>query len=120
MAGRILHSRCGLHALIAGLALRLAEPSTASELIRQALALAGERWYALTLEESVISVTSAPTTTGTAKGNWVFESEQRFAMNPYDHCRHYQPEDLRQRAAAPSADQRRTAAVPARSHRWRA
>ena len=80
MAGRILLAALAC-ALIAGLALRLAEPST--DLIRQAQALAGERWYALTLEEQHLGYLRTHNYRD-GKGNWVFESEQRFAMNPYD------------------------------------
>ena len=80
MAGRILLAAL-VCALIAGLALRLAGPST--ELTRQAHALAGERWYALTLDEQHLGYLRTHNYRD-SDGNWVFESEQRFAMNSSD------------------------------------
>ncbi len=80
MAGRILVATL-ICALIAGLAFQLAGPSTV--LTRQAQALAGERWYALTLDDQHLGYLRTHNYRD-RDGNWVFESEQRFAMNPYD------------------------------------
>lgn len=68
-------------ALLAGLALWLAEP--ASELTRQARALGGERWYALSLDGRHLGYLHTDNYRD-RDGNWVFESEQRFAMNRED------------------------------------
>lgn len=80
MAGRIFIAAL-VCTLMAGLALWLTEPTSA--LTRQASALAGERWYALTLDEQHLGYLRTHNYRDTG-GNWVFESEQRFAMNPYD------------------------------------
>ena len=80
MTGRILVATLAC-VLVAGLALWLEEPATA--LTRQAEALAGERWYALTLEDRHLGYLRTRNYRD-GDGNWVFESEQRFAMNPYD------------------------------------
>ncbi len=80
MVGRIVIAALAC-ALIAGLALWLAEPLT--DLTRQAKALAGERWYALTLEARHLGYLRTHNYRD-RDGNWVFESEQRFAMNPYE------------------------------------
>ena len=80
MTGRILVATLAC-VLVAGLALWLEEPATA--LTRQAEALAGERWYALTLEDRHLGYLRTRNYRD-GDGNWVFESEQRFAMNPHD------------------------------------
>ena len=80
MAGRIFIAAL-LCILVAGLAWWLEQPAT--DLTRRAQALAGERWFALSLEERHLGYLRTHNYTD-ADGNWVFESEQRFAMNPYD------------------------------------
>ena len=80
MAGRLLIASLAC-ILVAGFAWWLTEPAT--DLTRQAHALAGERWYALTLEDRHLGYLRTHNYTDD-DGNWVFESEQRFAMNPYD------------------------------------
>lgn len=80
MAGRIIVAALAC-VFIAGLAVWLEAPS--SDLIRQAKALAGERWYALSLDEQHLGYLHTHNYRD-QNGNWVFESEQRFAMNPYD------------------------------------
>jgi transglutaminase-like putative cysteine protease len=63
------------------LVLLLKEPS--SPTIAVANGLEGERWYNLTLEDRHLGYWH--TTNGRdSAGNWVFESEQRFAMNAPD------------------------------------
>lgn len=49
----------------------------------QAANMAGERWYALSLNERHLGYLRTNNYRD-SEGNWVFESEQRFAMNPYD------------------------------------
>ncbi|TNF88486.1 MAG: hypothetical protein EP301_04820, partial [Gammaproteobacteria bacterium] len=80
MAGRLLIASLACM-LVAGFAWWLTEPVT--DLTRQAQALAGERWYVLTLDERHLGYLRTHNYTD-GNGNWVFESEQRFAMNPYD------------------------------------
>ncbi len=80
MVGRIIVAALAC-AFIAGLAFRLDAPG--SDLTRQAKALAGERWYALTLDERHLGYLRTHNYRDPA-GNWVFESEQRFALSPYD------------------------------------
>lgn len=45
--------------------------------------LSGERWFALSLEARHLGYLRT-TNYRDESGNWVFETEQRFAMNPYD------------------------------------
>jgi len=45
--------------------------------------LSGERWYNLTLDDRHLGYWHTINRRD-SDGNWVFESEQRFAMNPYD------------------------------------
>ena len=49
----------------------------------QAGSMIGERWYALTLEDRHLGYLHTHNHRD-RRGNWVFETEQRFAMNPYD------------------------------------
>jgi hypothetical protein len=66
--------------LVAGIAW-LDRPSSPAEGI--AHGLRGERWYSLTLDERHLGYWHTSNRRD-RDGNWVFESEQRFAMNPYD------------------------------------
>jgi hypothetical protein len=67
--------------LLSGLAWWLSAPRSAET--GRATALIGERWYALTLDERHLGYLHTHNFRD-EQGNWVFESEQRFAMNPYD------------------------------------
>ncbi len=70
-----------LCAILAVLAWQLRVP--VSEAAAQARSMVGERWYALTLEDRHLGYLRTRNYRD-RQGNWVFESEQRFAMNPYD------------------------------------
>jgi hypothetical protein len=55
----------------------------ASPAATAARSLLGDRWYSLRLDEKHLGYWHTSNRRD-GDGNWVFESEQRFAMNPYD------------------------------------
>ncbi len=68
-------------AFLAGLAWWLYLPANPET--RMALGLLGERWYSLSLDGRHLGYWRTRNFRDSS-GNWVFESEQRFAMNPYN------------------------------------